>query len=392
MSPPRVSVHSPARRQAEHSSQSISYRAPVVLYTSADCWRGAGISYIGIAAALDACGYRPHVIATDELVASEFKHAGISVEHFPGSRRGEAWRLRSRLGEIRSAAVVVDRVHDLRVGTLAVAGTNQPLIFRYNHFGSAPPADALVRISYWTVLREVIFLSSSARERILREIPFMRRVRSTTIHEGVDASEFRPYSRAATEFRAKYGLGSDPFLLAVGALAPEKKYDVLLDALRLLGTAAPRLIVLGDGPEAARLRERACALAIDVRFLGRIARCNLIGAYNAASGLVHAGNVETFGLAVLEAMSCGRPVIASAGGALPEVIGSNGVCGTLVTPGSVVEMAESIRGLLADPSGAERMGTRARERARRLFSLTAMQRSYARLVGRHVGYPIAPRA
>jgi len=357
----------------------------VVLYTSSDCWRGAGISYLEIAAALDASGFAPQVAATNQAVADEFTAAGLRPAVLsPG--RGESSRLRAYLRAQEADLVIVDRAHDLRVATLATLGTRVPVIFRYNHFRQRPPSDALIRVAYRTTLREQIFLSSVGREGVLAQTPFMRRVAATTIHEGVDAAAFRPNRRAATEFRRGAGIGNRPFLLAVGALSPEKRYEVLFSALRLMRHRAPRLVIFGEGPQERELRVKAAQLRLDVSFLGRVPRAQLVGAYSACSAFVHPGCVETFGLAVLEAMACARPVIASAGGALPEVIGRDGTCGTLVVPNSAWDLAGTIARVMAEPENAARQGIRARERASRQFSVASMHRGYAQLAARHTGY------
>ena len=367
--------------------QSVPGGRRVVLFTSSDCWRGAGVSFIEIASGLEGAGLEPRIVATDPVVASEFASAGFPVTMTQGGR-GESARLRRYLRAHSVNVVLVDRAHDLRVATLSTLGTRIPVIFRYNHFRETAPSDGLIRVAYRTTLKEQVFLSRLARERVLRDTPFMRGVPATTIHEGIDAADFRPNRRAAAEFRRTMNLGSAPFFLAVGALSPEKRYEVLFDALRLMQVrgAAPKLIICGEGPQEQELRNRAEQLGIDARFVGRVPRAWLVGAYGACTGLVHAGSVETFGLAVLEAMSCGRPVIASAGGALPEVVGRDGSCGMLVSPNSALDLACAMERLLANPELGSRMGERARERARVHFSIGAMRRAYVHVVARQLGY------
>jgi len=161
---------------------------------------------------------------------------------------------------------------------------------------------------------------------------------------------------------------------------------VLFDALAMLRHRAPRLLVFGEGPQERELRMKAAQLRLDVSFLGRVPRAQLVGAYSACSAFVHAGCVETFGLSVLEAMACARPVIASAGGALPEVIGRDGTCGTLVAPNSSWDLARAIARVISEPENAARQGARARERAARQFSVASMHRGYVQVAARHTGY------
>jgi glycosyltransferase involved in cell wall biosynthesis len=228
-----------------------------------------------------------------------------------------------------------------------------------------------------------VFLSAAAHARVLDDVPFMRRARATTIYEGIDAGEFRPSRRAGASFRRDFRLGAEPFLLAVGALSPEKRYEFLFESLRRFRNA-PTLLICGEGPQEIALRARAIESGIDVRFLGRIPQQTLIGAYTAALGLIHVGASETFGLAVLEAMACGRPIIASDGGALPEVVGATGEAGILVPADSHEHVASAVRQLIDHPDSAMALGRRARERARRLFSVEAMEDAYARVVSRNM--------
>jgi glycosyltransferase involved in cell wall biosynthesis len=108
------------------------------------------------------------------------------------------------------------------------------------------------------------------------------------------------------------------------------------------------------------------------------------GAYSACDMLVHAGDVETFGLGVAEAMSCERPVIVVAGGALPEVVGRDGSCGVVVSSQDARAMSEAIRRLAASERERAMLGERARERVRVHFSLASMQAEYARAVARAI--------
>src|SRR5438477_10885210 len=108
------------------------------------------------------------------------------------------------------------------------------------------------------------------------------------IHEGVDVALFRPDPQAGRAFRARHGLGDRPFLLAVGALEREKRYDWLLDALARLGPQGPPLLVCGEGGFAGLIRDQAARLGLDARLLGFLAPVELATAYNAATCVVHA--------------------------------------------------------------------------------------------------------
>ncbi len=354
----------------------------VALYTTAECWRGAGISFVQIARGLTRHGFRPHIIATSPEVADHLSREGVAVTLLQRERRLQAVRLRRRLRELGASLVIVDRAHDLRVATRAAIGTELGVINRYNLFRSGIPDDLLTRLAYRDIVKEVVFLSWSARERVLSAAPFMRNTTATTIYEGVDLKKFRPDPRAAGIFRETVHIDS-PFILAVGALSAEKRYEFMFDALALLGDEAPPLLICGEGEDDAKLRARAAAMRLDVRFMGRLSHDEMCGAYNASIGLVHTGCVETFGLGVLEAMACGKPVVVSAGGALPELVGRDSGAGTLVDADSIPETASAIRCLFAEPDQAATTAERARKRAM-LFPVEAMEDAYADLVRRNL--------
>ena len=84
---------------------------------------------------------------------------------------------------------------------------------------------------------------------------------------------------------------------------------------------------------------------------------------------VFPSHMETQGIVILEAMACGRPVVATSRGPGPEVLGPDGECGLLVNPTDPVDIAEKICRVLDDADMAERMGARGRQRALEHFSL-----------------------
>jgi glycosyltransferase involved in cell wall biosynthesis len=158
-----------------------------------------------------------------------------------------------------------------------------------------------------------------------------------------------------------------PYALVVSRLAPEKGVDVAIDACRLAGMP---LVVAGEGPEHAALRERARGGS--VRFVGRVGDAELAELRaGAAVALAPSRSAETFGLAAAEAMAAGLPVLASSVGALPELVESE----CLIPPGDAASLAEAIGRLAGDRSAGER----GRERVARLCAPEVVAAALARV-------------
>ena len=219
-----------------------------------------------------------------------------------------------------------------------------------------------------------IFVSKTSAERALAGAPYMRK-RPYRIIPGAVATEFRPDPIAAGAFRRRYCLENRDFLLAVGSLTADKRYTFLFDAVSRLLPDRPLLVICGAGPLEAQLRSRAAAMGLQVQFLGLVPSDLLRGAYAAAISLLHACEIETFGLSVLEAMSCGLPVLAVAGGAVPEVVGDAG----WLAPNDVAEFSKRLRELVGNPELRKALGSAAQRRSQQ-FSLRVMQDAYVNAI------------
>lgn len=187
----------------------------------------------------------------------------------------------------------------------------------------------------------------------------MRRHR--VIHNGVDMARFPFVHRTKNE---------RPTVVQIGRFYPEKGHAVSLKALALLLKSHPgvRLVLVGDGPirSELELQARQLGLVESVVFAG--VREDIGPQLEAADIFWMPSEREALGLACLEAMASGLPVVATAVGGLCEVV-SDGETGFLVPPGDAVALASRTSLLLNDFALSCRFGTNGRRRVEKLFSI-----------------------
>lgn len=219
----------------------------------------------------------------------------------------------------------------------------------------APSAFALQQLRQGGVTRPIVVLSNGvdlARFAPGRVAP--------------DPEDRRGSAPCAGDSRDLASAPGEPAVIAtyVGRLSPEKGTRLLAEACRLALDEEQRLRVrlVGMGPDLARLRRRFGALADRVEIGGAVAWERMPSVYAASDLLIFPSPSETQGLAVLEAMASGLPVVAVDAGAVPEVV-VHGQTGLLVPPGDAAAMADALVRLVRSPQERLSMGRRARQRA-----------------------------
>ena len=208
-------------------------------------------------------------------------------------------------------------------------------------------------------------IATSAQERIeMMRLYDAEPERVAVIPCGVDLATFRPQDRL--EARSLLGLPSDgSFVLYAGRIEPFKGLDLLIQASAMLEDRADLTVLIAGGhpidPEVRRLQEMAGSLGLEqaIRFLGTIPHDRMPLYYSAADVCVVPSYHETFGLAALEAMACGTPVVATNVGGLQSLI-RDGETGYLVAWHCPDPFADRLELLLRNASLREAMGRAAR--------------------------------
>ena len=197
------------------------------------------------------------------------------------------------------------------------------------------------------------------------------------IHNFVDSEEFRPVR--SEEVRERYAKSTEGLIIHVSNFRKVKNLPTVIDVFCEVKKSRPvKLLLVGDGPELEAVERTVVerGLVDDVVFLGD--QEFIADILPVADVFLLPSEHESFGLAALEAMSCGLPVVASNIGGLHEVV-VDGETGYLFDPHDVRGMGDVIVRLLADDDKRREVGVKARERAKRDFGRDTIVGEYESL-------------
>jgi glycosyltransferase involved in cell wall biosynthesis len=275
----------------------------------------------------------------------------------PFQRLTRPWQLR---GALKRAKPDLVHTHLVHADVYGAVSTRMPIVSTKHNpdpFRAGPWRFAervLARRA-----RRIVAISEAVRRFSLREVG-LPEDKIEVIHYGLDALP-EPWGENP-ELPIP---DRSPLLLCVARLAPQKGVDTAIRALPSIPDAT--LLVLGEGPERARLEALAGELGVTDRVLmpGRVG--DVAALYRRCDVVVHPARWEGFGLAMLEGMLAGRPVVAADAGSAPELV-ADGMTGLLFPPDDSEALARDVRTVLADWM----YGTLGIGRARSLFSVARM--------------------
>jgi len=286
-----------------------------------------------------------------------------------------AWR---RLHARHRFDVVFDN-QSLSWGLLGIRATGVPVVSVIHHpLHIDREADFAIDPSLRKKLKRTLYFPLFMQERVARRLDRIVTVSEASrreiaryfaipekdvdvVYNGTDAELFRPIP----------GTPRETDLLFVGRTEDRKKgIGTLLEAMTLLPESVTLKIVDGRIPEDGLVPRFVRRYGLERRVVVQdrmLELPELVQQYSTARLAIVPSFFEGFGFPASEAMACGLPVVANAAGALPEVVGTDGEAGILVPPRDPRAMAAAIRGILAEPLRAERMGRAARRRVERVF-------------------------
>jgi glycosyltransferase involved in cell wall biosynthesis len=353
-----------------------------------------------LALGLPRLGYQPEVLClhspgrTGERLITEgvpVRHGLLGAKYDPFS----AVRI-SRIFSEHSGGVLLSLDHHdaiaIGIGAARLAGLRRRVLSVHST-GLWKKGSSFTRFDRFFLggFGRIVALAGMHRDHLVK-VEGIDPGRISVINNGVDTDRFTPAAAADRDaLRSGLGIEAGRFAVSmVAALRPEKNHAMLLDAAEILNRRRGGrfvFLLVGSGSEEDTLKERSARLGLgdSVRFLGERDDVDLILKASDASVLCSFPVVETFPLAVLEAMATGIPVISTDVGSVPEII-ENGVNGMIIESEDTDGLVSAIEKLEDDQKQAAAMGARARVKAEDRYSVRGMVDSYSRLFMEMKGY------
>ncbi|MDO8585844.1 MAG: glycosyltransferase family 4 protein [Armatimonadota bacterium] len=344
-----------------------------------------------------------HVLTLPRPGGKEFDAAqnlAVTTATCPGFAR----KLRHLIMVVTAAGLVarhnIRYVHcgvvtpDGRVGYTLKHLTGRPyLVFSYGKDISPEQKPQRLALKRKVLLNAevVVTISRHTKELLLRLGIADDRIE--IIPPPVDVDFFTPGLKDS-KIANSLGFEGRKIILSVGRLIERKGFDTMIRALPTVVRAVPEACyaIVGSGAYLRELQDLAEGLGMrnHVLFLGDVEDVNLPDLYRLCDvfALINRtlpnGDCEGFGIVLLEAQACGRPVIGGLAGGVPEAL-VDGVTGSLVDPLSPEDAAHAIIRVLTDSALAQRMGEAGRRRAEAEFSVQTQARRFQELINRRFG-------
>jgi glycosyltransferase involved in cell wall biosynthesis len=349
---------------------------------TARSWRGGQNQVLVTVLGLRALGHRTVLVAhpTGELR----RRAEEGLDFIPLAPRAEldlaaAWRLSRVLKQLQPDIVHAHDPHGVAMASLAVSMSTlpaRPRLVASRRVDFHMRQSALSRWKYRQV--DCFICASDAIRRIVVSDGIPSR-RTVTVHEGIDLGRVAAAPRA--ELHQELWLPHEaPLVGNVAALVPHKGQRHLVDAAHLVLPQHPdaRFIIAGEGELRAALEQQIRQHHLEKHVMLAGFRADILSLHKAFDVFVMSSVTEGLGTSLLDAMACGKPVVATAVGGIPEVV-VHEETGLLVPPRNPAAMAEAIVRLLSDAALRARMGAAGLARVGDCFSAETMVKNTLRV-------------
>lgn len=342
---------------------------------TARTWRGGQNQVLLTIMGLGAVGHRAALVAHPN---GELRRRAVEgLELVPLAPRtemdlGAAWRLARVIRRLEPDIVHAHDPHGVAMAALALS---------FGAFEPTPPLVAARRVdfhikgnafSHWKYRQVDCFLCASEAIRAILIADGVPEERTVTVHEGIDIErvDAAPPANVHGEFWLPVHA---PIVGNVAALVPHKGQRHLVDAAQLVLREIPdaRFFIVGDGELRVALERQIKGHQLEKHVFLTGFRPDVLSLHKAFDVFVMSSVTEGLGTSLLDAMACGKPIVATRTGGIPEVV-VDLETGFLVPPRDRRAMAEAIISLLRDADLRRRMGQKGLQRVRALFAAEHM--------------------
>lgn len=232
-------------------------------------------------------------------------------------------------------------------------------------------------------LHDMHLANAEAQFHFLSTYAMVPHSRLSVVRDGVDCSRFTPDNKYTA--RESLGIAAERYwIIAVAQARPEKRINLIINAAKQVIDARPNknigFLFVGDGPTLKESQKMAEDLCLGDRFVFAGHQKDLVTYYQAANLMVHASTRESFGLAIVEAMSCGIPVVASAAAGPRETI-IDGKTGAIIAINDDIGFVDAILRYVDDESLTLIHGSNARAHVSKIYGLDRHGREIADHIG-----------
>ncbi len=339
---------------------------------------------------LDRAKYEPSVVCLNSYGEVGTEIASRGIEAVNGVMRSRfdplcLWRLRRALEKIGTDLLLcLDHRNAIILGSVSSLGTPRKVFVAVHSTRQWGGRRSLGSLTAW-FLRFVDRILAVGENQVdyLSKEEGLPSEKIAVVPNGIELSEFDGMP-SANEVRASLGLPERCLVVGIVAvLRPEKNHELFLEAAASVAEQVEnvRFVIIGGGARRRRLETLASGLGISEKTLFTGERSDgreLIQAFDVAVLCSHPV-VETLPLFLMEAMACGKPIVATRVGDVPSLV-EDGKNGFLVSPGSREKLSDAIVRLLRDESLRSRMGRHGRDKVAREFSLDGSVRALQQLI------------
>ncbi len=342
---------------------------------TAKTWRGGQNQVLLTVLGLRALGHRTLLVAH---AAGELRlRAKEGLDVFPLAPvnemdLGAAWKLSRLIKQLQPDVLHAHDPHAVAMAALALSMSTElakpPLV-------AARRVDFHLRgsaLSRWKYRQVDCFICASDAIRKMLVADGVPEPRAVTVHEGIDVA--RAGAAPAADLHGEYWLPRHaPIVGNVAALVPHKGQKHLIEAAALVVQKVPdaRFIIAGEGELRSALERQVKEHHLEKHVVLAGFRPDVLSVHKAFDVFVMSSVTEGLGTSLLDAMSCGKPVVATSAGGIPEVV-KDGETGLLVPPRDEAAMARAIVALLGDAHSRQTMGMAGLARVRERFSVERM--------------------